>query len=225
VKPIGDAARRSCRAVMGAVALLLCLAPAARGQQRDVQPGLVVEYGDAGVTIIARSVPLRVIVREWARLGDVRVVNPQHVALSPVTIELRDMPEGAALKVLLAGLPGYLLQRRPLASAGRSAFDRLVVMGPPASLASTAPASDLSPARAGGRVTPGAPPDGGAGDDAVDLMSPPPGAAPPADGAADERPSVQPRRDPAPRPAAEGQARPGAIPVANPPKNPGADPR
>jgi hypothetical protein len=202
----------------GAILLAFCLATVARGQGLASPPNLVVLYGDAGVTIVAKSVPLRSIVQEWARLGDVRLINLRNVPMLPVTVELREMPEAAALKVLLRSLPGYFLQQRGQASAGSSAFDKLVVMEPPSqsSLAHAIPAG-----LAGDRTAQGTPQDDASGDASVDLMSPPPGIAPPADGAVAQTPASPPRGGPATLPAGLGQARPGPPAAASSPKGPG----
>jgi len=200
----------------GAILLALCLATVARGQGLASLPNLVVLYGDGGVTIVAKSVPLRSIVQEWARLGDVRLINLRNVPMLPVTVELREMPEAAALKVLLRSLPGYFLQQRGQASAGSSAFDTLVVMEPPSSVAHAIPGGF-----AGDRAAQGTPQDDASGDASVDLMSPPPGIAPPADGAVAQTPASPPSGGPATLPAGLGQARPGPPAGAPSPKGPG----
>ena len=192
--------------VAGAIVLALCLGPAAGAQEpAPAAPRtLVVSYDNGRMTVLAESVSLRTIIQEWARVGGVRLVDPQHVTLTPVSVDLRNLPEGAALKVLLRTVPGYLLQQRAVESGGPSAFERLVVMAPARSAgvaltAATGPGG--STALSGGSEFE-------APSLADDPSSPQPGAAPSADGAFVEqqgRPSSA-----APRTvAAPGQARPG----------------
>ena len=208
------------RAGMASAMLALCLVPVARGQEHASLPSLSVAYGNDGVTIVARSVPLRAIVQEWARLGDVRLANLHNVPTSPVTVELRDMPEALALEVLLRSLPGYVLQQRGPSAAGLSAFERLDVMGPLSQVPSAAPSALAG--SAGGRAALMTPPDEAQGSALVDLTSPPPGIAPPTDGAVSQPPASSPAGGPVTRPATtRGQALPGATAAAPPPKDPG----
>ena len=210
--------------IAGAVLLALCVVPVARGQEHASLPNLFVAYGNDGVTIVARSVPLRAIVQEWARLGDVRLANLQNVPTSPVTVELRDMPETLALEVLLRSLPGYVLQQRGPTAAGPSTFEKLDVMGPLSQVSSAA--SSALAGSAGGRAALVTPPDDAQGSELVDLTSPPPGIAPPTDGAVSHPPASSPSAGPVTRPATtRGQALPGATAVAPPPKDPGVAPR
>jgi len=210
--------------IAGAVLLALCVVPVARGQEHASLPNLFVAYGNDGVTIVARSVPLRAIVQEWARLGDVRLANLQNVPTSPVTVELRDMPETVALEVLLRSLPGYVLQQRGPTAAGPSTFEKLDVMGPLSQVPSAA--SSALAGSAGGRVALVTAPDEAQGSELVDLTSPPPGIAPPTDGAVSHPPASSPSAGPVTRPATtRGQALPGATAAAPPPKDPGVAPR
>ena len=161
------------------------------------------------MTVVADSVALRTIIQEWARVGGVRLVNPQHVSPAPVSIDLRNLPEGEALEVLLRALPGYLLQQRSIASSGSSVFEKLAVMAPPATGTGRLAEGQATP---GLRASlPGLPADA----TPDDPLSPPAGEAPPADGA-----FVQPQGPPAAgagtaplgHVATPAQARPG-LPV------------
>ena len=159
------------------------------------------------MTVLADSVSLRTIIQEWARVGGVRLVDPQHVSLTPVSVDLRNLPEGAALKVLLRTVPGYLLQQRSVESGGPSAFEKLVVMAPARS-AGVALSATTGP---GGSTALS----GGSEFEAPSLAdnpsSPQPGPAPSADGAFVQQPGSSSSAAPKSLPpaATPGQARPG----------------
>jgi hypothetical protein len=209
--------RRQRGAGYGAALLVLCLAQGAQTRGQTGGPLLVVEYGSTGVTVVAKAVSLRRVVGEWARIGGVRVVNPEHIPEAPVTVELRDVPEAVAVDVLLRGLPGYFLQQRPPDAAGHSAFDRLVVAGTLAL---------RSPAAAGAGRMPGTPGDDRSDGAETDLWSPPPGTAPAVGGAMGAPPDIPPAAPArAIQPSMPGQTRPGAAPATVPSKEPGGNPR
>jgi hypothetical protein len=86
------------------------------------------EFRNGYVTISAADVPLRQLLTEWARLGQTRVVNLEKLSGAPLTIELANVPEKQALETILRGVPGYLVAQRETPIAGRSQFDRIVVM-------------------------------------------------------------------------------------------------
>jgi len=194
--------------VAGAIALACCLVSTARAQEAVParSRSLVVSCDEGRMTVVADSVALRTIIQEWARVGGVRLVNPQHVSLAPVSVDLRDLPEGEALEVLLRALPGYLLQERSMESGGSSVFEKLAVMAPPAT-------GTGRPAE--GQGTPGlraAHPGQPADEAPDDPLSPPAGEAPPADGAfiqPQEPPGAGAKTAPPGQMATPAQARPG----------------
>lgn len=101
---------------------------------------LHVSLHNGRVTIVADQVPVRRILEEWARVGQVRVVNLDKVSGPAVTLRLIDVPEERALGTLLRSVAGYVAAPRAVASDGTSQFDRLVILAtsrPPA----TSPAS------------------------------------------------------------------------------------
>ena len=203
----------------GTLALVLLLVKAAGAQEPVPAPShaLVVSYDSGRMTIVADSVSLRTIIQEWARAGGVRLVDPQHVSLTPVSVDLRNLPEGAALKVLLRTVPGYLLQQRSVEAGGPSAFEKLVVMAPArsTSVAFTATTGPGGSTALSGGLEVEAP------SLADDPSSPQPGPAPSADGAFVEqqgRPtSAAPRTLSAPGQARPGQTAPGPV---LPPRSP-----
>lgn len=96
---------------------------------------LTVQIADGRATVIAREVPLRQILDEWARVGNTRVVNGEKMSGGPVTLELVDLPEKQALDILLRSAAGYMAAPRPEHAAGASLYDRVIILAtsrPPA---------------------------------------------------------------------------------------------
>jgi hypothetical protein len=123
----------------------LAFAPAARA---EVQLSL----RDGRITLVAKDATLRQILTEWARVGKTTVVNVERVPGGPLTLELRDVPEGEALDILLRNLSGYMAAPRTTPITDASVYASIAVMptvAPPASRtasASTTPAPFASPA-------------------------------------------------------------------------------
>ena len=123
-----------------AVVAWLAVAPAARA---DVQLSL----RNGRVTIIAKDATVRQILAEWARVGRTKIVNAERIPGAPVTLELKDVPEGEALDVLLRTLSGYIAApRTTLGPADASVYDSIAVMPTIASAAPRTPASAGGPA-------------------------------------------------------------------------------
>jgi hypothetical protein len=103
---------------------------------------LSVKIANGRATVIAKEVPVRQILAEWARVGETRVVNAEKIVGGPVTLELVDVPEKEALDVILRTAAGYIAAPRPVNVAGASQFDRVIVLAtsrPPAATASMTP--------------------------------------------------------------------------------------
>jgi hypothetical protein len=105
------------------------------------------EFRNGRVNLSAQNAPVRMILAEWARLGGTRIVNGDRVTGAPVTLELNDSPERAALDIVLRGVPGYMITARQTAGTGASHFDRIMVLPvatqprPTSSVATFAPPS------------------------------------------------------------------------------------
>ena len=106
---------------MFAVCAWFAFAPAARA---DVQ----VSLRNGRVTLVARDATLRQILAEWARVGKLKVINLDKIPGGPITLELRDVPEGEALDVLLRSLSGYIAAPRASVVADASVYDSISVM-------------------------------------------------------------------------------------------------
>src|SRR5260221_11486162 len=106
----------------------------------DVQ----VSMQNGRVTIVAKDATLRQILTEWARVGQTKIVNVERVPGGPLTIELRDVPEDQALKVLLRSISGFMTAPRTTPATGSaSVFDRIIVL--PTLAAASAPLSAAPP--------------------------------------------------------------------------------
>ena len=120
------------RATCLAVAFVAsCSVPAGAGE-------LSLQVRDGRVSLVARDVTVREILAEWARVGRVTIVNGDRVPGPPVSLHLDDVTEAHALEVVLRSASGYLAAPRRDASAGDSAFDRVLIL--PVSVAPAAPA-------------------------------------------------------------------------------------
>ena len=96
-------------------------APAAAGE-------LTVKIGDGRATVIAKDVPLRDILAEWARVGNTRLVNAEKLLGGPISLELVDMPEKEVLDILLRSAAGYMTGPRPAGVPGASLYDRVMIL-------------------------------------------------------------------------------------------------
>jgi hypothetical protein len=83
---------------------------------------------DGYVTIDAKDATVRQILAEWARVGQMKVVNGERITGGPVTLLLTHVPEAQALEILLRSVSGYVAAPRPAPVANASTFDRLLVM-------------------------------------------------------------------------------------------------
>ena len=100
---------------------------------------LTVKIADGRATVIARDVPVRQILAEWARVGNTRVVGAEKLMGGPISLEIVDVPEKKALDILLRSAAGYMAAPRPAAVVGASQFDRVIILAtsrPPAATAS-----------------------------------------------------------------------------------------
>ena len=193
------------------------------------------------VTLIAHDVTVRQILAEWARIGQTQIVNGEKLIGPPVTLELRDVPEGKALETILRSAAGYVIAPRMNGSAGTSNFDRIVILAtsrPPAVTA--APPAPFSPRTAQPQpMMPQVDDDDGDPNEAGPPAGAPPTGAPfpgpgvPVPGSQQptgtpQGPMTSPRPGPLPQPQMPGNPyqpnnQPGARPPGSP--TPGGVPR
>jgi hypothetical protein len=121
---------------------------------------LTVTIADGKATILAKDVPVRQILAEWARVGGTRMVNAEKIPGGPVTLQLVEVPEKEALDLLLRSAAGYLAAPRQPGTIGSSQYDRVMILAtsrPPANPApSTQPRPMVTPMPA---MPPQPPPD------------------------------------------------------------------
>jgi hypothetical protein len=188
--------------------------PAAAGELR-------VSIANGRVTIVAQDVTIKQILDEWSRVGQTKIVGAERLAMTLVTLELRDVAEGRALESLLRSASGYIAKPRALGPGvtAASTIDCVLIMP-----ASRAPAATTAAPNFNSRpmqptmVTPNIV------DDDVDTPSPilPPGAV------QQQMPMNYPGQPPLPQGQQPQQTlpRPGMLPTApNIPTNPYQNPQ
>ena len=111
---------------LGLAAVFVLAAAPARAE-------LTLTLRDGRVTLVADNVTPRQILAEWARVGQVRLVNGDKVPGAPVTLRLTDVPERLALDIILRAAAGYMASPRVDYVAQASVYDRILVL--PASTA------------------------------------------------------------------------------------------
>ncbi|HVJ28395.1 MAG TPA: hypothetical protein VM493_12685 [Vicinamibacterales bacterium] len=180
---------------------------------------------DGLVTLMAQDVPLSMVMAEWARVGQTRVVNGEKI-LTPITLQLVDVPERRALDIILRSASGYMLAERPGPVANASVFDRILILPtsrPPANSPVSAPPPAFNQRPIQVQPMP----------DMEEPMAnqPPPGPAPMPPANLPNMPNMQPQTQPgqpgqpggpltAPRPGPLPQPQ-QPVPFGAPPKPPG----
>jgi hypothetical protein len=89
---------------------------------------LEVSFRDGRVTIIAINVTVRTILQEWSRIGETKFVAADELTGRPVQLQLVDVPEAKALRILLRQAAGYVAAPRAKLPIEGSRFDRVLVM-------------------------------------------------------------------------------------------------
>lgn len=110
------------------VLTILALSALAVGAAAPASADVQLQIQNGRVTLVAKDATVRQILTEWARVGQTKIVNLERIPGAPLTLELRDVSEQQALKVLLRSLSGYITAPREIASANASLFDRIIVM-------------------------------------------------------------------------------------------------
>lgn len=204
----------------------LMLAAAATGIASLATAGeLTVKIADGRATVIAREVPLRQVLAEWARVGNTKVVNGEKLQGGLVTLELVDIPEKDVLDILLRSAAGYMAATRPDSMAGASQYDRVIILATSRAPAATVGAPPQPFNRPVIQQVPQPPPDD---DDDVDDSEPGDQGPMPQPGmltpgvpfpAQHIPPGMDPNQTPVNPPAPMTSPRPGMLPQPQP--NPG----
>ncbi len=92
--------------------------------------GLELSFQNGRVTVVATDVAVITILEEWAEVGDTQFVDADKLNRVPVRLEMIDVPEANALRVLLRDASGYVTAPRAIQAEGSSRFDRVLVMAP-----------------------------------------------------------------------------------------------
>lgn len=124
---------------MSAVRLLAVLVVLLAGAVQARAQALSLEFTDGRVRLVATNVPISRIVSEWARLGNTTILHGERIPGTPVTLQLVDVYEQEALRVLLRGTSGYLVAAREEPLPGASVFDRILILPAGGSGASPSP--------------------------------------------------------------------------------------
>jgi hypothetical protein len=109
-------------------------------------------FSNGLVTIIATDASPRQILAEWARLGQVKIINLERLSGGPITLQLTNVPEAQALETLLRGSAGYVAAPRQAAAVeATSRYDRILLMPgvAPAMPAATSTSASPQPANRG----------------------------------------------------------------------------
>lgn len=131
------------RCVIHTIALTLLLTGAPIRAADDLE----LSFRDGRVTVIATDVPVRTILQEWSRVGDTEFVDADKLTGQPVRLQLVNVPEATALRILLRQSAGYVAAPRDERTPDTSRFNRVLVMA-----ASRRPASRSYPPSLGSGV-------------------------------------------------------------------------
>jgi len=172
---------------------------------------------DGLATVVANDATVAEVLDAWSRAGGTAIVNAEKMSAQRVTIELIDVPEKAALDVVLRSAAAYIAIERPEFSPVTSKYGKIVILA--TSVAPREPAARPSPQQP--IVAPPPPA----------LVPPPPTFVPPAPGVVqrligpdghpvpdDQEGAPPPNRRAAPFGFSSGDAPPDREPAAPPPQ-------
>ena len=102
------------------------------------------------VVLVAHDATIADIIAEWAKVGQIKIVNADKIPRDVVTLELRDVNERQALDIVLRSTSGFIVALRAEDDPNASRFDRLVIMPPsvappPAAVNASAPQNPRTP--------------------------------------------------------------------------------
>jgi hypothetical protein len=104
---------------------LLCTALAAR-------PAVNLSIVDGRVWLVADRATVAQILAEWARVGHTEILNAEQVGKTPLTLDLRGVPELDALAIIMRSAGGFLTVNRAVEfddpTVNVSQFTRVVIV-------------------------------------------------------------------------------------------------
>ncbi len=175
------------------------------------------QMANGRITLQARDATVREILAEWARVGQVTIVNGEKIMGAPVTLELQGVPEAQALSTLLRSVSGYMAAPKTEPAAGASIYDRIIIMAAPRTLTASTGYTTSPPQQSPYR--PGMPP-GMSNPSGLDDQDEPAGPPPAYPGGPPVYPGAVVTRGPIVQgpPAAPGPQQPaaGTIPQGSP---------
>ncbi len=120
------------------------------------------QIANGRVTLQARDATVREILAEWARVGQVKIVNAERIAGVPVTLDFQGLPEAQALATLLRSVSGFMASTRLASDAAPSMYDRIVILATPRTTTASAstystPLQPQQPQQFRGGMPPGMP--------------------------------------------------------------------
>ena len=113
------------RSVLGTFWLTILLL----GTSVKATDGLEISFHNGRVTIIADDIPVQRILQVWSEIGQTMFVDAEELSAESIRVELVDVDEIEAIRVLLRQGSGYVAAPRSPVPIGRSRFDRVLVMG------------------------------------------------------------------------------------------------
>lgn len=138
-----------------AAAALLAASLAVPASAGEVRLQLV----NGRITLQARDATVREILTEWARVGQVKIVNAERIMGAPVTLDLQGVTEAQALTTLLRSVSGYMAAMKAEVSANASIYDRIVINAAPRTAATVnAAAGGYAPTQPAQQFRNGMPP-------------------------------------------------------------------
>jgi hypothetical protein len=122
----------------------------------NAQEQLELSFDAGQVTLVAKGVSLDRILDAWSVAGETRFVDADGLPRERLDLQLVDVPETDALRILLRGVKGYVAAPRADRPIGRSRFDQVILMtsSPNATRAARAPSQPRQPYPSASRRTP-----------------------------------------------------------------------
>lgn len=112
---------------------------------------------DGRVTLITQNATPAAILAEWARQGQMKVVDGERVPATPLSLRLENVSEREALDIVLRGAAGYIAAPRAQAiSGGMSRFDRVLIMASSPGASTASKPAPITRAAAVGAAAPAA---------------------------------------------------------------------
>jgi hypothetical protein len=110
---------------------------------------------DGQVWLVASEATVGQVLAEWARVGQTRILNADHLSTEPLTLQLAGVPESRALEMLLrSAAAGFVARRRSVEASNNSRFDQILIQ-PSSQVLAAAPSltAAIGPAGSAGAIS------------------------------------------------------------------------